>query len=167
MSLSCDGMWGRCACPDLELGKLADQARLLQLLFGSLSLPKSNCICIQSVWLGRKRESVTQRAISKLCPHEPHPLLHYQMCFYMGKYRSVHCTFQMFEIQRCPLFGSRKCTLSTGIAVGMYIHGGPLFGGGPLLGGSVIGGSTVFSKLLFLSCTRGVYISHLAISSKL
>ena len=44
-----------------------------------------------------------------------------------------------------------------------YIHGGPLHRGGPLLGGSVIRGSTVFSKLLFLTCTRGVYISHLAI----
>ena len=67
------------------------------------------------------------------------------------------------EIRGCPLFGSRKCTVSIGIAVGTYIHGGPLYGGCPLLGGSVIGGSTVFSKLLFLSCTRGVYISHLVI----
>ena len=48
------------------------------------------------------------------------------------------------EFGGCPLLGSRKCTASTGIAVGIYINGGPLFGGGPLLGGSVIGGSTVF-----------------------
>ena len=44
-----------------------------------------------------------------------------------------------------------------------YIHGGPLYRGGLLFGGSVIGGSTVFSKLLFLSYMRDVYISHLAI----
>ena len=66
------------------------------------------CVCV----------CVTLWAISKLCPHEPHPLVHYQMWFYMGKCRLVHSTCRMFGIRRCPLFGSRKCTASKGIAVG-------------------------------------------------
>ena len=41
-----------------------------------------------------------------------------------------------------PLFKSRKCIASTGIAVATSSY--LLYGGGPLLGGSVIRGSTVF-----------------------
>ena len=69
-----------------------DQARLLQLLFGLLSLPKANSIRILPAWLGRERESVTKWAISKLRPHEPCPLVHYHVLLY-GK----------------VLFGSAQC----------------------------------------------------------
>ena len=117
---------------------------------------------ILAAWLGHERESVTQRAISKLCPHEPHPLVHYWMCFYIGKCCSVRSTWPLSGIRRCQLFGSKKCTACTGVAVGIHPQWS-VIRRRSAIGGVIIGGSTVFSKLLFLSCTRGVYISHLAI----
>ena len=136
-----------------------DQARLLQLLFGSLSLLKAKSIPLPAL-LGHEPESTTQWAISKLRPHEPHPLVHYQTCFYMGRCCSVHNTCPLSGIQRLSAIQEQKMYCIYGNS-SWYIHGGPLYGGGPLLGGSVIRGSTVFSKLLILSCTRGVHISHL------
>ena len=54
-------------------------------------------------------------ALSKLHPHNPHPLVRYWKCFSIGKCCLVCSACLLSRIRRCPLFGS---ITSTGIAVG-------------------------------------------------
>ena len=99
----------------LELGKLADQARLLQLLFGSLSLPKANNI--------RKYRDANEKARSRLiflsfahtCPAHLSAIGGDFVLENVARYAAL---VRYSEFGGCPLFGSRKCTASTGIAVG-------------------------------------------------
>ena len=92
-----------------------DQARLLQLLFGSLSLPKANSI--------RKYRDANEKARPRLiflssahtCP------AHLSVIggdFVLESVTRYAALVRYSEFGGCPLFGSRKCTASTGIAVG-------------------------------------------------
>ena len=93
-----------------------DQARLLQLLFGSLSLPKANSI-------GKYRganEKVRPRLIFLSSAHT-YPPPHLSIIggdFVLESVARYIALVHYSEFGGCPLFGSRKCTASTGIAVG-------------------------------------------------
>ena len=104
----------KCTCPSIKLGELRDQARLLQLLFGFLSLPKANSLPIA---LGLKQESVTLLEISKLHPHELCLLVCYRRCFI---WESVvrHAALVYWPEFRSVRYSGAENVLSMGIAVG-------------------------------------------------
>ena len=93
------------------------QDRLLQLLFGSLSLPKANSVRIHLKYRDANEKTWPGR-FSELRPHQPAHLSVIGGDFV--KESVVRCaTFVRYsEFGGCPLFGSIKCTASTGIAVG-------------------------------------------------
>ena len=104
----------------------------------SLSLPKANSI--------RKYRDANEKARPRMILLSSAHLFVIRGDFVLESIARYAALVRYSEFGGFPLFGSRKCTASTGIAVGIIIHGGPLFGGGPLLGESVnIVGSTVVS----------------------
>ena len=98
---------------------LAGQARLLQLLFGSLSLPKANSVRIYTPQVpGRGRESAARRFFLSSAHTSPAHLSVIGGDFVLESVVRCAAFVRYSQFGGCPLFGSIKCTASTGIAVG-------------------------------------------------
>ena len=100
----------------LELGKLADQARLLQLLFGSLSLPKANSIPKYRDANEKARRRLIFLSSAHTCPAHLSVIGGDFVLESVARYAAL---VRYSEFRGCPLFGSNKCTASTGIVVGI------------------------------------------------
>ena len=92
-----------------------DQARLLQLLFGSLSLPKANSI--HKYRDTNEKERPREMFMSSAHTFPAH-LSIIRGDFVRESVVWYTALVRYSEFGGYPLFGSRKCTASTGIAVG-------------------------------------------------
>ena len=100
------------------MGQLAGQARLLQLLFGSLSLLKANSVRIYLKYRDANEKAWPGGFFLSSAHTSPAHLSVIGGDFVLESVVRCAAFVRYSEFGGCPLFGSRKCTASTGRAVG-------------------------------------------------